>query len=81
MKEIFNKIVDSFHNETAGFSARKLTAFVFVIFAGYIHWKYLSFDNCINALMIDAGVTLVALGIITAQNLVELKNGKDGGKK
>ena len=79
MKKVFNQIVDSFHNEKKCFSARKLTAFFFGIMAGYIHYEYVNKDNCIDALMIDVLVILIALGIVTAQNVIELKNGNKNG--
>jgi uncharacterized membrane-anchored protein len=75
VKNIINNIVDSFNNTKKGFSARKLTAFTFVMFAGYIHIEYVNVDNSIEALLIDAGTALLCLGIITMQNIINFKNG------
>lgn len=80
MKKLILKLINSYDNKTDGFSARKLTAYAFVLFSCYIHYKFINFDNSIEALMIDSAVVLVALGIITAQNLIELKNGNKEDK-
>ena len=73
--DIFKNLLNSFDTQKKGFSARKLTAFTFVLFSGYIHVRYLNITNCIEALLIDCGVVLVSLGIITAQNIISFKNG------
>lgn len=69
-------LIDSFRNRPGGFSARKLTAFAFVLFAGYIHLRYLTPETAIAALLIDAVTALLALGIITAENVIKLRHGE-----
>ena len=78
MKELFAYFLASFDNSNLGASARKLTAFALMFCIGYIHFKYVNEANAIEALIIDLSGVLVALGIITMQNVIELKNGAKG---
>lgn len=79
MKKLFKNIHDSFFNNDSGFSSRKLTAFSLMICIAFIHWEYIDQANAIEALTIDLCGVLIALGIVTAQNIIELKNGKQNG--
>ena len=74
MKKIINNLLGSFDNLKGGFSARKLTAFAFVVMSAFIHLKYVNHDNAIEALIVDVSCVLVALGIITAQNIIDFRN-------
>ena len=75
MKKIIYNLIGSFDNVKGGFSARKLTAFAFVVMSAFIHLRYVNEANAIEALIVDVCCVLVALGIITAQNIIDLKNG------
>ncbi len=78
MKQFIQKILGSFDTHTkSSFSARKLTAFAFVVFAAYIHVRYVTPDNAIEALLVDAGTALLCLGIITFEQVIKFKNGND----
>jgi len=57
-------------------SARKLTAFAFVIFAAFLHWKCCTIDP-VSFLIADSIVILVALGIVTAEQVITLLNKKE----
>lgn len=57
-------------------SARKLTAFAFVIFAAFLHWKCCTIDP-VSFLIADSVVILVALGIVTAEQVITLINKKE----
>ena len=77
MENFFSDLYNSFNNKKdVGFSARKLTAFTFVMYGGYIHYKFVTSSNAMEALIIDSCVALICLGIITASNVIEFKNGK-----
>jgi hypothetical protein len=77
MKKLFNEIYKSFKNlEEDRLSARKLTSFAFVCFCGYIHIAHVDKSNAVSALTIDGIVLLLLLGIITAQNVIQFKHGK-----
>jgi len=74
-------ILASFTNEPGGASARKLTAFAFMLCVAWIHVKWIDHDNAIAALTIDVCAALLALSIITADNLIRLRHGgKEGAK-
>lgn len=75
MKQI-TELINSFYNNDQGFSSRKLTAFALMVCVAYIHYKFIDQTNAIEALIADLCAILVALGIVTAQNIIELKNGK-----
>jgi len=75
--KILDEIIHSFdNNPNIGFSARKLSAFVGVVVA-----VYLSIANCEPSVVVELVVAwmcfiLLCLGLITTQQIIELKNGK-----
>jgi hypothetical protein len=74
---MINKLLGSFDNvKGQGFSARKLTAFALMLCIAFIHFRFVDINNAIEALMIDLSGVLLCLGIVTAQNIIELKNNK-----
>ncbi|MBX3165575.1 MAG: hypothetical protein KF900_13955 [Bacteroidetes bacterium] len=75
MKEFFKNIVNSFYNNREGFAARKLTAFALVACIVWVHLKHVTDSNAAEVIMIDIAGVFLCLGIITVQNLIELKNG------
>lgn len=76
MKKIFDKIVASLDNSKDGFSARKLTALTLTICIVYIHWKYVDLTIAVETLIVDLCGVLIALGIVTAEQIIKLKNGE-----
>jgi hypothetical protein len=74
--KIIQNIINSFSNSKEGFSARKMTAFAFVLLAAWLHYKWVDHDNAVQALIVDCSVILICLGIITAQNIIQFKHGK-----
>ncbi len=74
--DFINGALYSFTNDKKGFSARKLTAFALMLCVGYMHVRYVDKTNVIDALLIDLSAILLLLGIITVQQLIELKLGK-----
>ena len=75
MKELLNKILKSFDTQDGGFSARKLTAFILTLCILYIHIKYVNSQNAIEAQIVDLCGVLIALGIVTAEQIIKFKNG------
>lgn len=73
--KIINNILASFNNYEKGFSARKLTAFSLMICIAYIHYKFVDTSIAIEALIIDLSGVLISLGIVTAEQVIKLKNG------
>lgn len=75
---MIKKLLSSFDNkQESGFSARKLTAFWCVMLLTFLHYKYVNFENCIDAIMVDSALVLILLGIITAEQIIKFKNGNN----
>ena len=72
-------ILESFSNEPGGASARKLTAFAFMLCVAWVHLKWVNHENSIAALVIDVSAALLSLSIVTAENLIRLRLGGKGG--
>jgi len=79
--EIFSNLIKSFTTEKGGFAARKLTAFALMVCIAYIHYKHCSADNAVEFLIIDLCGVLLCLGLVTAGNIIELKNGNSDKSK
>lgn len=77
IKEIINNILDSFKNSEGGYSARKLTALA-AFWTAFELAQSLEGDNRLYASYAFLGTGLLCLGIVTVQNLIELKSGKNG---
>jgi len=75
MKKIFSNLINSFTTDKDGYSARKLSAFAAVCVAMYVTAKKIPEVAQIDALyawLIFAGV---CLGIVTIEQIINLKNG------
>ncbi len=68
-------ILESFSNTPGGASARKLTAFAFMLCIAWIHLHFVNYANAMTALFIDVCAALLSLSIITAENLIRLRHG------
>lgn len=79
MKRLHN-MIDHLHGSLTtnkdGYSARKLSAFLFMGLTVFIHAKYLSKETAYEFLIVDCAMILILLGIVTIQNIIEFKNGK-----
>lgn len=78
MRKVFTNILSSFDAHTLGYSARKLSAFAAVVVAIYITVKLLPQAAQIDALYAWLAFGLLCLGIVTIEQIINLKNG--GGK-
>lgn len=72
---IAENLIKSFTTEKGGFAARKLTAFAIMVCVAYIHFKYVDITIAVEVLIVDLASVLLCLGLVTASNLIELKNG------
>ena len=79
--KIIDNLLKSFTTEKGGFAARKLTAFALMILIAYSHFKYVDLTNVVEVLIIDLSGVLLCLGLVTASNIIELKNGKNNEVK
>jgi hypothetical protein len=69
-------IINSFYNNNIGFSGRKLTALFCVLYGAYLA-KDLEGENRLHACYAFLSVALLCLGIVTVQNILDFKNGKE----
>ena len=73
---MIKNLIDSLKNNGAGFSGRKLSALVGVITGVYLTIFKIPLENQLDALMVWLGFSLLCLGIVTVQNIIDFKNGK-----
>ena len=76
MRKIFNNLIASFTTEKDGYSARKLSAFAAVVVAIYITVKLIPIAAQIDALYAWLAFGLLCLGIVTIEQIINLKNNK-----
>jgi len=74
MKKVLADLYNSFFNNKQGLSARKLSAFSLMLCVFYLHYKYVDISNAFDFLVADLCGIMLLLGIVTAQNIIELKN-------
>lgn len=75
MKKILQKIESTFDTYSKGYSARKLTAFVFCILTIYLCIKHTTEANLYDVLIILLTFILLCFGMITFQDIIKFKNG------
>ena len=73
---MIKNLIDSLKNNSNGFSGRKLSAFVGVLTAIYLTIFKIPLENQLETLMVWLSFSLLCLGIVTVQNVIEFKNGK-----
>ena len=73
--KFINKLFASLDNHSLGYSGRKLTALFCVLYGAYLS-KDLEGENRLHACYAFLAVALLCLGIITIQNIIDFKNGK-----
>jgi len=74
--KILNYIFASFDNSKEGASARKLTAFALMFCVAYLHYKFVDLATAVSFLIVDLCGVFLLLGIITAEQVIKLKNGE-----
>jgi hypothetical protein len=72
-------LLNSFKNDKAGYSGRKLSAFIGVATAIYLTIFKIPLENQLESLMVWLSFSLLCLGIVTVQNVIEFKNGSNKG--
>ena len=72
-------LLNSLKNNTSGYSGRKLSALVGVITGVYLTIFKIPLEHQLNALMVWLAFSLLCLGIVTVQNIIEFKNGSNKG--
>lgn len=76
MKQFITKLFASLDNHSLGYSGRKLTALFCVLYGAYLS-KDLECENRLHACYAFLSVALLCLGIVTVQNILDFKNGKE----
>ena len=74
---IKDRLINSLDNHSEGFSLRKVVSIILLICIVYIHLKYVSEANAIEAMIIDLIGAAFFLGLVTFGQILELKNGKN----
>jgi hypothetical protein len=68
----FKWLLSSFDNNTPGASGRKLTAFVLMVYVGYLHINFAA-AHAVEFLYADLVAIFLLLGIVTVQNIIDFK--------
>ena len=75
MRKIFINILNSFTTDKEGYSARKLSAFAAVSIGIFITVKLLPKEVMIDALYAWLGFSLLCMGLIRVEQLIDLRSG------
>lgn len=75
MENPITNILNSFKNNSLGYSGRKMSALAGVLTAIYITVRLLPINDQLHALYVWLLFSLLCMGIVTIQNVIELKNG------
>lgn len=75
MRKFINNLVDALHNKPEGFSARKLASFTGVMVGVFITTKFTDGSNLESVLTVWLIFSLLCLGIVTLQQIIDLKTG------
>jgi hypothetical protein len=81
LKDVINNILKSFDNDQGGFSARKLTAFWFVIVTTYLESKFVDISNLEIVISTNLLLVLLCLGIVTFEQIVKFRTGSTNDAK
>lgn len=73
--KFIHNIIDSLTTEKGGYSSRKIVAYIGLIFAGITSVKHTTADNAESILMTWLAFVLLALGLVTISQLVQLRTG------
>lgn len=74
--EILKWLFGSFDNTPSGASGRKLSAFALMLCVFWLHYKYANTGNAVEFLICDLSSIGLLLGIVTVQNIIDLKSNK-----
>ncbi len=74
-KKLFTWLLGSFNVDENGGSAKKLTAFAFMVLTLFLHVKFVDKDNAIEFLLVDVSAVLASLGIATFDK-IQMRNSK-----
>jgi hypothetical protein len=81
MKSFITKLFASLDNHSIGYSGRKLTALFSILMGAYITYAKLPTEAYLHALYAWQILCVLCLGIVTAEQIIKLKNGKEDTTK
>ena len=81
MKNFITKLFVSLDNHSIGYSGRKLTALFSILMGAYITYCKLPIEAYLHALYAWQMLCVLCLGIVTAEQIIKLKNGKEDTPK
>jgi hypothetical protein len=76
IKWFFKNLIDTLFNDKEGFSMRKCIALIMVKVTIIMEFAYTSSDNIQSISIINFAFAGLLIGVVTMQNIIELKNGK-----
>lgn len=77
MKSFISNLFGSLDNHSLGYSGRKLTALFSALMGAYITFFKLPIEQQFNALCVWLLLCVLCLGIVTFEQIIKFKNGKD----
>jgi uncharacterized membrane protein YccC len=77
MKSFISNLFASLSTNNLGYSGRKLTALFSALMGAYITFFKLPIEQQFNALCVWLLLCLLCLGIVTFEQIIKFKNGKD----
>ena len=79
---LYTKVRDSLENNSKGFSLRKLFALFLMMLIVYLDIRYCAgvMESFNTVLLIHITGVFLLLGIVTVQQIIDFKNGKDENK-
>jgi len=75
MKKFITKLFASLDNHSLGYSGRKLTALFSILMGAYVTCYKLPSEAYLHALYAWQMLCVLCLGIVTAEQIIKLKNG------
>ena len=76
IKWFFKNLINTLFNDKEGFSMRKCIALIMVKVTIIMEFAYTSSDNIQSISIINFAFAGLLIGVVTMQNIIELKNGK-----
>jgi len=77
MKSFISNLFASLNNQSLGYSGRKLTALFSALMGAYITFFKLPIEQQFNALCVWLLLCVLCLGIVTFEQIIKFKNGKN----
>ena len=80
LKKTLSWLAKSFEESDGKTSAKRKTAFAFVLMIGYVVFRYANHENAVIMIEVLLGGTLLSLGITAYQNVKTKKDGSGEGQ-